>query len=95
MSYELPELPEGYFWRIYELSLYKYPMIQIRKKHWIGSTEVCETRIDKMQSQSWEEATVFNAEWLKDRKFLPTTEQDTFMDKAWGDYPPKTTEDWK
>lgn len=81
----LPELPEGYFWRIANrVSI--YIDVEIRKKTWIGS---------KMVTQKV--TTISDASARRIRTLAELAHRDVFGDGAsWrqilGDYPPKKLE---
>lgn len=94
MSAQLPELPQGYFWRITEIHLFSQPIIQIRKKNWIGSTELFSCKVSEPdEGLTWEDMTLLTAKYLKG-KFLEDTKYELFLNKVQGDYPPKSSKGW-
>lgn len=94
MTESLPELPKGYFWRITEIYIFSTPLVQIRKKRWIGSEELLSTRIgEPYEGKSWEDMALYAARHLY-RKFQESERYAIFVSKVEGDYPPKSTKDW-
>ena len=88
MSFELPELPEGYFWRVRELHLFRQPLLSIRRRIFFGlfSEEVLERPIlDPEPHETWAFRTEIAARNLY-ADFLQATDYERFLEKAVGDY---------
>lgn len=90
MNDKLPELPEGYFWRIMG---YSTPWVEIRKKRLLGSSLVSDIRVKQISDWTWEKCTYWSASHLF-KEFREFREAQAFMAKARGNYPPKSSKDW-
>lgn len=92
MSYEidestgLPELPEGYFWRVTPGSGSRYVYLQMRKRRWLGSKLIDDSILRKSE---------ITVELVQRRatKILLDFNPDSDYKKFVGDYPPKKLED--
>lgn len=93
MTAQLPEPPEGYFWRITRLSLTTIPLVQLRRKTWFFSECRDELAVWNDEELPWEAATERIA-WKILQRHKERAERNSFMAKAEGDYPPKSSADW-
>lgn len=82
----LPELPEGYFWRVKE-SVSIFVDVEIRKKWWVGSRQVAWTSMYRSQlskQKILECARYVLSKWRRD--VTETNDSRALL----GDYPPKS-----
>lgn len=79
----LPEVPEGYFWRV-KPSSGSYILVELRKKTWLGSTCVEWSVVRKDKASKYE--IIFVAHYVMEKWHKVEPDLSHF----YGDYPPKS-----
>lgn len=92
----LPELPEGYFWRIKKSTGIRWNDIQIRRKRFIGSTKMGEHPVCRTDEKITVDVIVRSAKYLlsleRVQQALAPQTAEPLPDprQFYGDYPPKS-----
>lgn len=89
----LPELPNGYFWRIAIDTYHRVPALYIRRKLWIGSREVCHASIyDYSKDKTYTTKQILDRAVHSLAVFEDDRDDNARTEALIGNYPPKKLE---